>query len=755
MGYRTRPLAAAIAVAFSSSAAWQTAIAQGATTQVMDDVVVSASKIRPAPESAEVDSRQLAPLRPSTSDTASLLRDIPGVQLQGAGGVSSLPIIHGLGDDRLRIRVDGMDLISACANHMNPPLSYIDPTNVEQIKVYAGITPVSAGGDSIGGAIVVNSKAPRFAAPGAGMLTTGEIGGFYRSNGDARGVNVAATLASENLSIRYSGSTAQAENYRSAKAFKPGMQATYTTAGSHWISGDVVASTAYKTENHLLGIAYKLDNHLLDLKLGYQHIPYQGFPNQHMDMTDNESKQVNLAYTGQFDWGKLEARVYNEQTRHAMNFMEDKLYWYHTSRTVPGMPMNTEGKNSGAAIKGEIVLSSRDLLRLGSDYQRYRLDDWWPASYGIVNGQPVGGMQPNTFWNINNGQRDRFDLFGEWEAAWTPQWLTLLGARSSTVSMDTGTVSGYNSSYNTDANKFNRRDRSQTDHNLDLTVLARFTPDAGQNYEGGYSRKTRSPSIYERYTWSTGMMAMTMNNWVNDGNGYVGNVDLKPEVAHTLSISADWHDPTQTLWGVKLTPYFSHVDNYIDATCASSVQACKSGQYNYLTLVNQDARLYGVDLSGYAALGRIDAIGSFTARGVVAYVDGKNRTTGDNLYNIMPLNARLTLEHRAGNWTNTLEEVLVSAKDEVSQTRSEIKTPGYGLLNLRSSYELKNLRFDIGLENALDKQYALPLGGAYIGQGMTMSIGSSTGWSGTNRPPYGYAVPGMGRSLYVGMNYRF
>jgi hypothetical protein len=36
-------------------------------------------------------------------------------------------------------------------------------------------------------------------------------------------------------------------------------------------------------------------------------------------------------------------------------------------------------------------------------------------------------------------------------------------------------------------------------------------------------------------------MAMTMTNWFGDGNGYVGNIDLKPEVAHTLSATADWH----------------------------------------------------------------------------------------------------------------------------------------------------------------------------------------------------------------------
>ena len=46
--------------------------------------------------------------------------------------------MHGLADDRLRIKTDGVDAIASCPNHMNSPLSYVDPTNVGSIKVYAG-----------------------------------------------------------------------------------------------------------------------------------------------------------------------------------------------------------------------------------------------------------------------------------------------------------------------------------------------------------------------------------------------------------------------------------------------------------------------------------------------------------------------------------------------------------------------------------------------------------------------------------------
>lgn len=687
----------------------------------------------------------LTHLRSSTNDTAKLLQGIPGLNVNGAGGVSSLPVIHGLADDRLRIRVDGMDLVSACGNHMNPPLSYIDPANVESINVFAGIAPVSMGGDSIGGTIQVDSPDPEFAAPGEGLLTKGRAGLFYRSNGDANGGNLSATLASENLSLSYTGTYAEADNYDAAKSFKAAGAAA-ADKPNHHLSGDEVGSTYYESTNHALGLAWHNANHLLELKLGWQDIPEQGWRNQRMDMTQNDSRHANLHYEGHYGWGTLDARVYEERTRHSMNFGDDKQFWYGMMLDIPGMPMETEGKNRGVRIAGDIALSDRDLLRLGAEAQHYRLDDWWPPSGGMM-------MAPDTFWNINDGERDRLAGFVEWEARWNPQWLTLLGVRGEKVDMDTDTVQGYNMMYSADAAAFNASDRSETDHNLDLTALARYTLDEMRTLEFGYARKTRSPNLYERYTWSTNGMAMRMINLAGDGNGYVGNVELDPEVAHTVSATFDWHDPTKKDWGLKITPYLTYIDDYIDAErCFTGAGSCsaanlsETSNFVYLQYVNQDARLYGIDVSGFMPLAKTDGYGSFTASGMLSYVRGKNRDTHDDLYNIMPLNATFAVGQKWGNFTNSLEWQLVDGKDEVNDTRNELETGGYGLLNLRSSYQWKQLQVDVGIENVLDKFYEHPLGGAYTGQGQTMSS-SGVDW-GTN-------VPGPGRSFYAGLTVEF
>ncbi|HEY9050827.1 MAG TPA: TonB-dependent receptor [Gammaproteobacteria bacterium] len=710
---------------------------------------------------APVDEEVLQSLAPATSDSASLLKNVPGLSIQSAGGVSGLPVLHGLADDRLRIKVDGMDLISACGNHMNPPLSYIAPSNVASVTVFAGITPVSVGGDSIGGTILVNSPAPQFARPGEESLFKGEIGFFYRSNGSAYGDNLTATAASENFSMTYSSSTAEASNYTAGDDFKVAGPAA---AGRGWLDGDEVGSTMYKTTNRSLSFAMRNDNQVTELKLGMQDIPYQGYPNQRMDMTGNDSTQINLNHTGEFDWGSLEARAYFENTRHKMQFYDDKLFWYGSNTGVPtadgdpcvpsggttgcaaGMPMDTEGKNTGAVVKGEIPLSQRDLVRIGGEMQQYRLDDWW---------DPSGkGMWPDTFWNIRDGERDRLALFGEWEAQWDAQWLTQFGLRGEQVNMNTGEVQGYNDTYLPDETAFNAADRKKTDNNIDLTALARFTPEDTRSIEFGYAMKTRSPNLYERYTWSTGGMAMRMINWTGDGNGYVGNLNLEPEVAHTVSATFDWHDAQRQKWGLKVSPYYTHVTDYIDAERCSGAATgvCTASNltltddFVYLQFVNQSANLYGIDVSGHFPLAETTDYGNFKASGIVSYVRGENDDTDDNLYGMMPLNAKLAVMQSLSSWTNTAELELVDAKTDVSWERNEMETKGYGLLHLRSSYEWKQVRFDIGIENVLDKFYNHPLGGAYMGQGKTMSGGDV---------PWGVTVPGMGRSLYAGVNVKF
>lgn len=761
---RKNQLAMAVAMAITLTLPAHAQNAAHETMLELDSVIVTGVRIAPLPNAeATLDKSGLQAKTAATSDTARLLQDIPGLSLYGGGGVSSLPVMRGFADDRLRIQVNGMDLISACANHMNPPLSYIEPSSIGRIEVFAGITPVSLGGDSLGGTIAVESAAPKFAENKDELLTEGSGGVFYRSNGNAYGGNVSALLAGESINFNYVGTSTQADNYHAGDDFKPDGPAA---AGREYLAGDEVGSSYYKSTNQSLGFAFRHDEHLFELKYGQQDIPRQGFPNQRMDMTRNDSKQLNVRYKGGFSWGALEASTYREDTRHSMQFGEDKLYWYGPTAAqdgnpgptcammspacyAAGMPMDTEGKNTGLNLKANITPSERDMFRIGASLQQYRLDDYW---------RPSGRMMaPNTFWNIRDGKRNRLAAFAEWEANWNTRWLTQLGARFENVNMDAGPVQSYSTMFSQpDANAFNAADRSRTDSNLDVTALSRFTQSATQTFEFGLAQKTRSPNLYERYAWSTHGMAMRMVNFAGDGNGYVGNLALKPETARNVSFSADWHDVSNKLWNVHAAAYFNKIDDYIDAKrCFSATpfgMACTADNlirptgFVYLQFVNQSARIYGFDLSADFPLTETVRFGSFAGKAMLSYTNGKNETTGDNLYNMMPLNAQFAIEQKHGAWSNRLEAEFVRAKDSVSATRNEVETAGYALAHLRSSYQWKVVRLDFGVENLFNRFYNHTLGGAYLGQGKTMP--------GTDLP-WGLSVPGKGRSVYAAVNFEF
>lgn len=744
------PLAAALAALCCSSAH---ALPEPSR---LDAITVEGHAPAELPSAEALGADELARKRAATSDTAALLLDLPGVSAWGAGGVSSLPAIRGLADDRLRIQVDGTDLLASCPNHMNPPLSYVAPSQVSAVKVYAGITPVSVGGDSIGGSIVLETAAPRFAIEGADLVTGGELATNYRSNGDAFGVDAAFTLASEQFHLGYTGALAEGDNYRAGGDFKPSVA---TGREGHTLPLDEVGSSAYRTRNHQLTTGWRSGAHLVDARIGLQDMPFQNFPNQRMDLTDNRAERFNLHYRGQLEGLTLDARVWHEAVEHAMDFGADRRYWYGMASNVPGasgegracspvsytcaagMPMRSDSRNNGGKLAAEFALGGEHLLRIGGELHAYRLDDYWPAS--------GGGMWPGVFVNINGGERDRSALYSEWEGSFGERWTHLVGLRFERVASDSGAVRGYDTdaappgSYMmtaAEAAAFNARSHDRSDDNWDLAALARYQPGETFDVEFGLARKTRSPNLYERYTWSSWSMAAAMNNTVGDGNGYVGNLDLVPEVAYTVSASFDWHAP-DAAWRLRASPWITHVDDYTDARRVSNT----ANAFNVLRYANQSARLHGLDVDAGFALGET-AAGRFDLDAIAGWTRGSNRDTDEALYQIMPPNARLALRHTRGGWENALELVVVGRKDRVNAVRNEIATPGYGLVNLRLAYTVGQWRFDAGVENLLDRRYRLPQGGAYLGQGATMML---------NGVPYGIAVPGPGRNWYAGVRVTF
>ena len=694
------------------------------TPTVLQEVIVIGKKPhRDISVKDKITTESLTRKQAQVSDTAKLLEDTAGVSLQTGGGVSSLPIVHGLNDNRIKVDVNGMTVNASCPNHMNPPLSYIDRTNIGNITILQGVTPVSMGGDSIGGTISVQSTEPVFAEDGKSFLHTGKASSFYRSNGNAFGGSLSTGIANEHARLDYSGSYTQRGDYNDG-------------------AGKTIKSTSYKNENHAIALSFKYENHLLEIRGGLQHIPFEGFPTARMDLTNNDSIFGNVHYKGTFDWGKVDSKLYLENTSHTMNFGADR-------QATEQMPMETRSRSYGYKLQAEIPFGEQDIFRFGNEYHSSLINDFWPPTSTMPS-----MMGPNNFINLNNATRDRVGTFAELEKYWSEEWKSMLGFRYDRTMTDTGDVLGYNNVVPKlyiqipdylQAQKFNSEDHQRNFNLFDVTALMQFTPNQWSIYSFGYARKNRAPSLHELYVWSKSPMPMTMNGWFGDGNGYVGNINLKPETAHNITFTANYYDPNSNAWNIKITPYFSYVENFIDVDRCASCQQPNNGFY-YLQFANHDARLWGVDVSAKADLFKDKTFGQFSTHSIMSYVRGE-RMDGGNLYHMMPFNVKLSLDHTLAGWKSAFEMQFIDVKTDVQAIRNELTTASYILLNAKTGYQWENISIDVGLDNILNKQYYYPLSGVYIGDQSAMTLNSSK--------PNTQNLPGLGRSVYVGMTFSY
>jgi len=191
-------------------------------------------------------------------NTAETVASSPGVSLRSNGELASIPMLQGLGDERTKIQVDRVTLGNSCPNHMSPPLSYIAPAQASMVTVLPGITPVSLGGDSVGGTILVESALPVFAENDTRIEQAGSTTGFYRSNGHSYGGSMNAWVAGQHLGIGYTSSFTTGDDYRDG-------------------SGHTVTSSYAQSMDYGVIVAARGGGNLFVLRANLHHTPYEGF----------------------------------------------------------------------------------------------------------------------------------------------------------------------------------------------------------------------------------------------------------------------------------------------------------------------------------------------------------------------------------------------------------------------------------------------------------------------------------------------
>lgn len=620
----------------------------------------------------------------NNQDLADLLKQTAGAAVVRNGAQTGIVQLHGLFNERVKVLVDGMDITPACPNHMDPPLHYaaIDSTN--QLDVIAGITPVSQGGDSIAGTVIVKSAPALFTKDGK-LAPQVRLHAGYTSGNDATNVGATLGVANQTTSFGYRGEDIRAGNY-------------VTPRGT-------VADTGFKTTRHDIYWAHQVESGQIRLDVGQHNTRDAGTPALPMDMVKDDANKASLSYVGNTAVGAVEARVYVHDIDHLM----DNYSLRPNTGTKAYAPANS--KNIGVTLSSKVGNFKYGAEYLTNDFNAYS--------------QVLGGARKDMF---NNSRRDRFGLYGEWLGSVAPDWTLLAGARADRVSMNTDDIiygySATSSATQLVQTNFNALDHQRTDYNVDVALLAKYRASAVQSYEFGVARKTRSPSILERYLWSSQQSSAGQA----DGYNYLGNIDLKPEVSNQITAATEWKTAA---WQFKPTLYYNRVTDYIQGTSTGVIISGKP----VLQYQNVNAELYGIDLATDYAISP-----ALTVGGTLSYVRGKNLDNGDNLYRIAPLSARLYAEQQAGKWTNRAELNIAQRQNDVAAYNKEQPTSGYAVVNLRTRWQAdKSWRVSAGVENLFDALYYDHLGGINRVSNSVIAVGGQ--------------LPSMGRSAYLSVDY--
>lgn len=609
---------------------------------------------------------------PGAADGGDLFRALPGVAIARNGPQSGIAQIRGLGGDRVRIRIDGRTITPACPNHMDPPLHYAQAAEGDLVEVFAGVSPVSAGGDSIAGTLAVSRPDPTFAKDGESIFG-GQLGAGFSGDRDAWSLRSRLFAANDTFRGEYRGEWLDADDLR--------------------IPGGTVRASGYETQRHTVIGSWNTGDGFISLDAGVSQTRDAGTPPLPMDMIRDDSWHVGLLGKQRFGWGSVETRLYYHEVDHLMdNF---------TLRPA-AMRMQAPAESSDLGFSTTIETDVADgLVRAGIDLHQSTL---------YAEQVNAMGRRRDTFRDNN---RDRYGVFGEWQREWADGWESLLGLRADYVETEAGAVRNQFGMppVTADQAAFNAGKRHHSDVLPDAMAAIRWQALDTTRLELALGLKNRAPSLVERYLWTPSNASAGLA----DGRTYLGNPALDPEQAFVVSLGA--HHETER-WGVSLTPFYQSVSDYIEGR-PHPTRKDMAG-LPVLQFQNIDrAELYGAELAFNAKL-----TDEFSFRTQASWTRGHDTATGNPLYRVAPLSGLAAFDYAWRKWEASIECEWAAAQNQVSRIHGEPKTPGHAIFHLRAARELVDgVRLEAGIENLLDHRYADHLGGINRVAGSDVAVG--------------------------------
>lgn len=684
------------------------ALAEHATTPqsredaLTDTIIVTAKRRDTIASDAVAAPRQIA----LPADAAAIAARVAGADIFGNGALSGQLSYRGLAGERVLGRVNGQRFASGGPNAMDPPLHYAPSILVERIDVARGVAPV-AEGPSLGGAINAELVQAQF-TDSAGLAPQVRLASQYRSVDDSYAVGGLAGLASARWRIGVIASREQGEDYRF-----PGGTATGTSF-----------------ERNLYGVHAGFRTGAGELFVEYRRSETDpsGNPPFALDMVYFNTDFVQGGFRGQIaeDVG-LTLRLGHVAVRHLMDNQTMR-------QPAAARPQARASFADADTMTAEAALrfgSTRAYLEIGADAE---LTDRFVTITNPTNPAFFIQSQPDV-------EAERYGAYLQWRGSLGAVQFEL-GGRIDRTTQSAGTPqlgAAVPVGPRGLANAFIASDRQAADTTFD--GVARLWIEGGTFVPRlTLARKTRVPSVLERFAW----LPTEASFGLADGNIYVGNQALEPEVAWIAEAGFDLENDRLTL---RPTLFYRRIDDFIQGTPFDATPgvintpvemvASMSGDPTPLQFRNTDAELYGADLDLV-----LRPLASLELAGTASVVRGQRRDIADDLYRIPPANLRISATWTSGRLALGAEVFAAADQNRVSRTNSELPGEGYATIGLFARFGLaEGLALEGGVENLLDEAYAPHLAGR-------SRVGASD-------VPLLERLPGPGRGVWARLTAQF
>lgn len=583
-----------------------------------------------------------------------LFKQSASVSLGRRSGIANDIILRGQKKDNINITIDGAKIYGACPNRMDPPVSHILTNNVDYIEINEGPFNVEDFG-SLSGDVKIHTIKPE--EEFAGELNVGlgswgyQKGAFSLSGG------------TDKVRVLLSGSTETSEQYEDGDGnnFAEQMEEAAVPMGTRYQPA-YQDMDAYTKKTLMAKLFWDIaDNQELRLSYTANRSDDVLYPSSKMDALYDDSDIYNAEYIakdlGQYS-KELNLQVYQSEVEHPMTTRYRVMADSNTSDGIwnsnKAMTSHLTTKMQGAKLKNSFDVDNHTITA-GLDYSLRNWDGKYYMDYNPMMTFPK---------SIDDADTENMGIF-----------------MKDKIKLDKFEV---DLALRYDHTKITNNNSTQQDNTYnELTGYAFGTYHANENtkYFAGIGRSSRVPDARELY-------------FISSKGKVIGTDSLENTVNYEFDMGAEKQYENAT---VKVKAFYSRLDNFIayNATLAH--------------FENVDATIYGFDLSGTYI-----ATDSFYFDYGMAYQRGKKEDplvgqSDTDMPEIPPFKFNASVNYDYDDTLKLKAEVIASDSwSDFDFDNGEQELDAYAVVNLKGTKEFgKNFEFTVGVDNVLDKTYAV------------------------------------------------